>query len=118
MTVNWGPLGGGGMDLERQEERLRRVGIRALPAETVGAILGRLLQHNVAQVVATDVDWNVFKPIYEAQRMRPLLEHVGGQRVAGPVAVRDGCVRGYWRRQVRRGRRWSLPICWSRQRRF
>lgn len=74
LSVNWGPLAGGGMDLEREEARLRRLGIRPLSTDRVGAILGRLLGADRTQVTAVDVDWSVFKPVYEAQRPRPLLE--------------------------------------------
>ena len=90
LSVNWGPLAGGGMDLAHEEERLRRVGIRTLSASRVGMILGRLLNSGLAQVTAADVDWAVFKPIYEAQRPRPFLASIAtGARAVTPGAQPD-----------------------------
>ncbi len=86
LSINWGPLAGGGMDLERQEQRLGRIGIRTLSSGRVGAVLERLLTGDAAQVVAADVDWAVFRPVYEAQRTRRLLEHLGGKETKAQVA--------------------------------
>ena len=90
LSVNWGPLAGGGMDLAHEEERLRRLGIRTLPAVRVGVLLGRLLNSDEAQAIAVDVDWRVFKPIYEAQRPRLFLASiVAAPEVVAPAAAPD-----------------------------
>jgi aryl carrier-like protein/NADP-dependent 3-hydroxy acid dehydrogenase YdfG len=77
LSVNFGPIAGGGMDLAREEQRLRRIGIRTLSASQVSATLDRMLSGSVAQITAVDVDWSMFKPVYEAQRSRPLLSLLG-----------------------------------------
>lgn len=79
LSVNFGPIAGGGMDLAREEQRLRRIGIRTLAASQVSSILDGLWSGSVAQITAVDVDWSTFKPVYEAQRSRPLLSLLGPQ---------------------------------------
>ena len=74
VSINWGPLQGGGMGLAREEERLSQLGIRAVSRARFGAVLSRLLGSDVRQVTVADVDWAVFRPLYEAQRRRPFLE--------------------------------------------
>lgn len=78
LSVNWGPLAGGGMRLDEEQGRLRRVGIKVLAQSQFRRILGGLIQDDCTQVTVADVDWGVFKPIYQAQRPRPLLEHLEG----------------------------------------
>lgn len=73
LSINWGPLQGGGMDLDREQERLGRIGIRLLPQVQMGEILGRVMNSTASSVTAADVDWSIFKPVYEAQRRRPFL---------------------------------------------
>jgi myxalamid-type polyketide synthase MxaE and MxaD len=40
------------------------------------ASLGRAIAGGAAQVTVASVDWATFKPVYEARRRRPILEHV------------------------------------------
>jgi acyl transferase domain-containing protein/aryl carrier-like protein len=89
LTVNWGPLEGGGMRLDEERERLRRVGIKVLARREVTRILGGLMRSDLAQVTVADVDWGVFKPIYQAQRRRPFLDRLAGGTTRGASELAD-----------------------------
>jgi acyl carrier protein len=66
---------------------LERIGIGALSEEKVLPALGRLLRGGLTQAVIADVDWNRFKPIYEARRPRPLLEFFATKAAVRPRSV-------------------------------
>jgi epothilone polyketide synthase D len=91
VSINWGPLQGGGMGLAREEERLAQLGIRSLSPARFGAILGRLLGSDVRQVTVADVDWAVFTPLYAAQRRRPFLDLIASSSgsASQPVHTAD-----------------------------
>jgi acyl transferase domain-containing protein len=74
ITINWGPVASAGMASDAVRTGLERIGIGALSEEKVLVALGRLLRGGLTQAVIADVDWNRFKPVYEARRPRPLLE--------------------------------------------
>ena len=78
LSVNWGPWDGGGMASAESSAQLLRTGLAKLDPNQATRALGRLLEAGVAQATVARVDWSVFKPIYEAKRRRPLIEHLGG----------------------------------------
>ena len=61
---------------------LAKIGVGTLPAEQAIEALGCLLQSDTVQKTIATVDWNLFKPIYEARGRRPLLERIGTQSLS------------------------------------
>jgi myxalamid-type polyketide synthase MxaE and MxaD len=51
-----------------------------MPTTETLAILGQLLGDGVVQKIVAAVDWQLFKPVYEAKRRRPLLSQIADQR--------------------------------------
>ena len=84
LSINWGMWGGGGMTAAASmDATLRRAGLRPMaPERALDALEALLLQGQVSAVVA-DVDWEVFKPVYERVPRRRLLEHLGGAPLMG-----------------------------------
>lgn len=74
LTVNWGPWAGGGMALEEFQTLLSRMGVQGLQPEQAIASLGYLLGADCVQTTVANVDWAVFKDIFEARGKRSLLE--------------------------------------------
>ena len=73
LTVNWGPWSGGGMGEARVSERLRS-GVALLDPASALECLAFAMNSGNAQAVAVDVDWSVFRPLYEARRPSSFLE--------------------------------------------
>jgi acyl transferase domain-containing protein/acyl carrier protein len=79
LSINWGPWAGGGMATEEFQTLLKRMGVQAWSPEEGIAVLGQILGTNIAQVTAAQVDWSIFKPIYEVKGQRSLLEQIDKQ---------------------------------------
>ena len=79
LTINWGPWAGGGMALAEFQTWLARMGIIGLEPEQAIATLGYLLNTNCPQTTVANIDWVLFKDLYEAKGKKPLLEFVEGQ---------------------------------------
>ncbi|MBP5974474.1 LLM class flavin-dependent oxidoreductase [Brasilonema sp. CT11] len=75
MSVNWGPWAGGMISLEAQN-LLAQMGIAALQPDSAVAALGCLLEAQCVQTTVADVDWTIFKELYEVQGQRRLLESI------------------------------------------
>lgn len=89
LSVGWGPWSGGGMAAPAQLEQFDRVGNYALdPAEAV-AVLDGLVRTQAAQVSVAKIDWDRFRPIYEAKRPRPLVSALGARDGTQPLSVAD-----------------------------
>jgi thioester reductase-like protein len=73
LSVNWGPWAGGGMALEEFQTVLSRMGVEGLQPEKAIAALNYLLTSDSAQTVVADVDWRVFKELYEMRAKGGLL---------------------------------------------
>jgi NAD(P)-dependent dehydrogenase (short-subunit alcohol dehydrogenase family) len=72
-TINWGPWQGGGMASAETLQQFERVGNHGLdPGDALHA-LGRATASGEPQSIVADIDWETFRPIYEARRARPLL---------------------------------------------
>jgi len=76
LSVNWGPWLEGGMTRSEDLEWLNRMGIKGLAPELAIESLGYLLRTNTTQITVAQVDWQLFKGIYEARGRRPLLENL------------------------------------------
>ena len=79
LSVNWGPWAGGGMALAEFQEFLSRMGVTGLQPEGAIAALESLLGTGCTQATVANVDWSVFKELYEARGSRPLLEQIEAQ---------------------------------------
>ena len=89
LSVNWGPWAGGGMALEEFQTLLTRMGVKGLQAEYAIAALEYLLKSDCVQATVANVDWAVFKDIYEARGKRSLLEllEVHSREAVAPQTV-------------------------------
>ncbi len=77
LSINWGWWAGGVTTALPEIERyFLQIGLGTMPPEQALGILGRLLESGVVQRAVAAVDWSVFKPVYEAKRLRPFLEHI------------------------------------------
>jgi acyl carrier protein len=76
LSINWGPWGGGGMATQENGRLLSLIGVRELPSEQACQVLEQLAAMKVKQLTVADVDWNLFRRIYEARMSRPLLEEM------------------------------------------
>lgn len=74
LSVNWGWWEGEGMVSEELAASFRSVGMMGLPADGALAALAHLLETGAAQRTVADIDWSVFRPIFEARKKRLLLE--------------------------------------------
>ncbi|MBP0010702.1 SDR family NAD(P)-dependent oxidoreductase, partial [Roseofilum sp. Belize Diploria] len=64
-SINWGPWSGGGMATEEAMEWLKQTGVRALEPEKAIAALEKVLASPSAQTVVADINWDLFKQLYE-----------------------------------------------------
>jgi natural product biosynthesis luciferase-like monooxygenase protein len=86
VTVNWGPWSEGGMVDADGLVLLERMGLRSItPADAIGR-LARLLAVDSAPRVVADIDWQIFKELFESRAPRPLLDRMG-QAAAGDTSV-------------------------------
>ncbi len=74
LSVNWGWWEGSEMVSEALATRFQSIGMKSLPADGALAALTYLLETGTAQNTVADMDWSIFRPIFEARRKRPLLE--------------------------------------------
>ena len=76
LSVNWGPWAGGGMASEKHRKQLERIGVRELAPESAVNALDFLLAADVAQLAVADIDWRLFKEVYQAGSRRRLLDDI------------------------------------------
>jgi len=76
LSVAWGPWADEGMASEEARRLLSRMGVRAMPAEESGAAFAHLAGTELTQVTVADVDWERFRPVYEAKAKRALLAEI------------------------------------------
>ncbi len=79
LSVNWGPWAGGGIAVEEFQAWMSRLGVEILQPEKAIAALGHVLGAGCVNTTVANVDWAVFKDLYEARGKRSLLELLGGQ---------------------------------------
>ncbi len=76
LSVNWGPWADGGMALAEFQTWLTRMGVEVLPPKLALAALGYLLGTDCVQTTVANIDWTLFKGLYEARGKRSLLEQI------------------------------------------
>ena len=77
ISINWGTWDQMRIATKEDQNVVAGFGLKQMPSEQALAILGKLINTDLSQLVVASVDWNVLKPVYEAKRHRPFLEYVG-----------------------------------------
>ena len=88
-TVNWGPWRGGGMATAAHLAAFERIGNFGLEPGAALAALDSAVESRRAHVMIADIDWDLFRPAYEARRPRPVLTGiVAASATSGTAASR------------------------------
>ncbi|MEM9089167.1 MAG: type I polyketide synthase [Cyanobacteria bacterium P01_F01_bin.53] len=79
VAVNWGPWAESGMASDSVKTTLSRMGVNPLPSKPAIEALNRLLSASstTSQTIVADINWPVFKDLFEANGQQPLLEQIG-----------------------------------------
>jgi acyl transferase domain-containing protein/acyl carrier protein len=78
LSVNWGPWSGDGMAGQDSRTWLKRRGLAAIEPQDAFRSLACLLKTDAVQMTVADVDWPVFRRIYQSWGNRPLLDGMDG----------------------------------------
>jgi len=80
LTINIGALSGGGMhhhqDFTRAEKLLVQIGLKYYSPEDFLKTVEYCLETGAVQQVIVDIDWNIFKELYELRERRTLLQQI------------------------------------------
>ncbi|QSJ15494.1 type I polyketide synthase [Nostoc sp. UHCC 0702] len=76
VSVNWGPWAGGGMTGEESQSLLDKMGVTGLEPRLAIAALEQLLTGASPQVTVANVNWQIFKGLYEMRGLRPLFQGI------------------------------------------
>ncbi|MEM7756776.1 MAG: type I polyketide synthase [Cyanobacteria bacterium P01_A01_bin.40] len=76
LSINWGAWNDSGMLSKQSQALLDRRGLKALSSEEGLASLNNLINSNSIQATVANVDWELFKSIYELTGLRSLLEQI------------------------------------------
>ena len=79
LSINWGPWTGGGMTTKENQQLLHRIGVESWHPAVAIDIFDRLLECDVAQITAAKINWNIFKPVYQVTKERPLFDKIDTQ---------------------------------------
>jgi acyl transferase domain-containing protein len=83
LSINWGIWDEARNASAETLDIAARTGLQSLPSDQAIAVLGDVLCNRaLRQIVVAAVDWDVFKPVYEARRPRPFLAQAERQRTA------------------------------------
>lgn len=77
-TINLGPIGGGGMATELAASMVQS-GLNLLKPEEGIQTIGLLLNKGATHKIVADINWSVFKDLYESNTEQPLLEHIASK---------------------------------------
>jgi acyl transferase domain-containing protein/acyl carrier protein len=80
-SIAWGSWDGGMVDAELGAA-LARIGTPPMDPRLAALALGRVLDHDLTQLVVADIDWARFAPVYTMARPRPLIDGVPESRTA------------------------------------
>ncbi|WP_299005916.1 non-ribosomal peptide synthetase/type I polyketide synthase [uncultured Shewanella sp.] len=74
-VINWGPWRGGGMANAQIQQQLQARGIHSLPLPLCLNVLERILTPDTGMppIIVTDMDWPLFRSVYDSQGVRTLL---------------------------------------------
>ena len=75
-SINWGPWSGGGMATEEAMNWLNQMGVQPLDPEKAIAALEKVLGSNSPQTVVADINWDLFKELYELGVKGSFLEEI------------------------------------------
>ena len=75
-TINWGPWSGGGMATGEAMNWLNQMGVKPLEPEKAIAALEKVLGSNSPHTVVADINWDLFKELYELAGKRSFLEEI------------------------------------------
>lgn len=75
LTVNWA-LWSGGMVSSTEQRQLEQLGLRAMEPDKAFRILEALLAGSSAQVTIADLDWSLFKTVFETKFPYPLFKQI------------------------------------------
>src|SRR6185503_7840179 len=85
LAINWGPWRGRGMGEARVSQNARS-GVALLDPDAALECLSSLIAADIVQAVVADVDWPVFRSVYESVHPCPLLQDMpSAVPVAAPV---------------------------------
>ena len=76
LSINWGPIIGGGMFPDEILGELQRMGIQTTPRDQTIAALNELMQRGSSSVAPAKIDWRRFLGVYEARRRRHLFDEM------------------------------------------
>ena len=75
-SINWGPWAGGGMTGEQELKELSKRGIESLSPKQGTIALEQLWASDKIQTTVANINWNLFKQLYELGRRKLLLEEI------------------------------------------
>ncbi|NES89515.1 beta-ketoacyl reductase, partial [Okeania sp. SIO2B9] len=75
-SINWGPWSGGGMAEGEAMNWLNQMGVKPLEPEKAIAALEKVLTSNNPQTVVADINWDLFKDLYELGGKRSFLQEI------------------------------------------
>jgi len=79
LSIDWGLVGAGGMVSEEYYKWLLQIGMNEIEPEQGFEMLTRFLNTGLPQAILANIDWKIFKEIYEARRTRPFFEKIKTQ---------------------------------------
>jgi len=117
LSVNWARWEGEGMASSSHEvgEFFDKIGLGAMPATQALDLMGFLIQSGSVQKTVAAVDWNIFRPVYEARRRRPL---IGKIPISVPLQSEQSSQPGSLLDRLQSSpapERWSLLLSFIRQ---
>ncbi len=77
LSVNWGAWDVMRLASKQGQARVNQTGILPMSSANIFGCFGELVASPRAEIMVANIDWDVLKPVYEVQRARPLLEHLG-----------------------------------------
>ena len=75
-SINWGPWSGGGMATGEAIDWLNKMGVKALEPEKAIAALEKILAGNNPHKVVADINWDLFKELYEQAGKQSFLAEI------------------------------------------
>jgi acyl carrier protein len=94
LSVNWGPWRGGGMATDEHLVSYERLGNHGLDPDAALSSIDRVLGGDQGNYMIADIDWDRFRPVYEARRQHPLVADLKSSvsESAAASAASDGAL--------------------------
>ncbi|MFX3681342.1 MAG: type I polyketide synthase [bacterium] len=86
LSINWGPWAGGGMATPAATAQLQNIGIGLLDPATALTGLGAALAANRTQTVIAQVNWSLFRSVYDLRGPSHLLGGIPVEATALPLS--------------------------------